>query len=230
MNLWHKNKWAWGTKASVAPYKSLGEFGMLLKIINLVTYSSSSLVLGCAFFFFLIFLFFIATGCPFSPPLLRLLGVRRAVQGRAGHCGAGSCLGLDALSELEASLGSGGCSQSLPSGEPHLAGGYSPAKPSFVFIQEVFSDGGDARSPGGDPSSCKAPAVYTNFLVRVSWKPRSPRSYLHQKKRGRGENPAALINRLVWVWDVVEMSRWKVCRVPHGQRLHLPLFPQVIAI
>lgn len=64
MNLWHKNKWAWRTKASVAPYRSLGEFGVLLKIINLVTYSSSWLVLGCGVFF--LPYVFIATGCPFS--------------------------------------------------------------------------------------------------------------------------------------------------------------------
>lgn len=49
MNLWHKNKRAWRTKASVAPYRSLRKFGMLLKIINLVPHSS--LLLGVGFFY-----------------------------------------------------------------------------------------------------------------------------------------------------------------------------------
>lgn len=48
MNLWHKNKRARRTKASVAPYRSLRKFGMLLKIINLVPHSS--LLLGIFFY------------------------------------------------------------------------------------------------------------------------------------------------------------------------------------
>lgn len=36
------------------------------------------------------------------------------------------------------------------------------------LIQEVFNGRGAVHSPLGDLSSCKAPAVYTNFFLRVS--------------------------------------------------------------
>lgn len=69
MNLWYKNKRAWGTKASVAPYRSLRKFGMLLKIINLVLHSS--LLLSVVFLLPLAFHFTILLlgrlGCNGSP-------------------------------------------------------------------------------------------------------------------------------------------------------------------
>lgn len=67
MNLWHKNKWALRTKASVAPYRSLREFGVLLKIINLVTYSSLLLFGFCCVLFFLFFFFFYCHWLPILP-------------------------------------------------------------------------------------------------------------------------------------------------------------------
>lgn len=92
MNLWHKNKRVWRTKASVAPYRSLRKFGMLLKIINLVPHSS--LLLGAFFFFFYCHWFSILPSCSWGG-----WGVMGALPAASrtlchGHSGCRVCLGF----------------------------------------------------------------------------------------------------------------------------------------